>query len=86
MYKIVPTYIKGEWSTTEFEELSDFIEYILSIFSEPGLYGFTDIAYKFNSEAPQRIKDFIVCDVAGKAQLLTAIDGLSAQGLSLIHI
>jgi hypothetical protein len=62
MYKIVPTYIKGEWSTTEFEELSDFIEYILSIFSEPGLYGFTDIAYKFNSEAKTFNKEGFYCN------------------------
>jgi len=70
MYKIVPTYNNGKWETTEFKEESDFIEYILSIFSEPGLYGFTDMAYEFNAEAkafndqgfycnsPFRSKDF----------------------------
>tara|TARA_R110002153_G_scaffold124970_2_gene271738 strand:+ start:2791 stop:4977 length:2187 start_codon:yes stop_codon:yes gene_type:complete len=70
MYKVVPTYNKGVWETTEFKEESDFIEYILSIFSEPGHYGFTDMSYVFNAEAkafneqgyycnsPFRSKDF----------------------------
>ena len=51
MYKTVPTYTNGEWSTTDFETEKSFIDYILSIFKEPGDYGFTDIAYIFNSEA-----------------------------------
>ena len=70
MYKTVPTYTKGQWTTTEFETEELFIEYISSIFKEPGLYGFSDIAFEFNKEAksfntqgfycnaPFRSKDF----------------------------
>jgi hypothetical protein len=62
MYKIVPTYRNGVWDVTEFEEESDFIEYILSIFSEPGLYGLTKIAYDFNAEAKAFNKDGFYCN------------------------
>ena len=70
MYKIIPTYHNGEWGTTEFIDEPAFIEYILSIFSEPGLYGFNEMAFEFNTEAkafneqgfycnkPFRSKDF----------------------------
>jgi hypothetical protein len=70
MYKTVPTHTNGQWTTTEFETEELFIEYILSIFKEPGLYGFSDIAFEFNKEAksfntqgfycnaPFRSKDF----------------------------
>ena len=70
MYKVVPTYYNGEWGTTEFIDKSTFLEYILSIFSEPGEYGLNNLSYKFNTEAksftdqgfycnkPFRSKDF----------------------------
>ena len=70
MYKTIPTYTSGEWTTTDFVTEESFISYILSIFKEPGEYGFTKIAYKFNDEAntfnaqgfycnaPFRSKDF----------------------------
>jgi hypothetical protein len=70
MYKTVPTHTNGQWTTTEFETEQLFIEYIFSIFKEPGLYGFSDIAFEFNKEAksfntqgfycnaPFRSKDF----------------------------
>lgn len=70
MYKVVPTYYNGKWETTEFIDKSAFLEYILSIFSEPGEYGLNNLSYKFNTEAksftdqgfycnkPFRSKDF----------------------------
>ena len=70
MYKSVPTYYNGEWITTDFETKKQFVDYILSIFSEPGKYGFNSLAKKFNKEAqtfntqgfycnkPFRSKDF----------------------------
>jgi|TARA_R110002096_G_scaffold75833_5_gene179264 hypothetical protein len=70
MYKVVPTYHNGKWGTTEFIDKSTFLEYILSIFSEPGEYGLNNLSYKFNTEAksftdqgfycnkPFRSKDF----------------------------
>ena len=51
MYKIIPTYNNGEWEVTEFVDKPAFVEYILSIFSEPGLYGLNALSYEFNTEA-----------------------------------
>ena len=70
MYKVVHTYHNGKWGPTEFIDKSTFLEYILSIFSEPGEYGLNNLSYKFNTEAksftdqgfycnkPFRSKDF----------------------------
>ena len=70
MYKSVPTYYNGKWIVTDFETKDNFIEFILSIFSEPGEYGFTILSKEFNREAkifneqgfycnkPFRSKDF----------------------------
>ena len=71
MYKSVPTYSNGKWSTTEFKEESNFIEYILSIFSEPGLYGFTEISYKFNSEAQAFNKNGFYCNTPFRSKDFT---------------
>ena len=71
MYKQIPTYNDGEWTTTEFFDEKEFIDYLLSIFKEPGEYGFNKTAFLFNKEArtfndqgfycnaPFRSKDFI---------------------------
>ena len=72
MYKIVPTYENGEWSSTEFETREDFITFVKSVFKEPGLYEFNETSKLFNAEArkfndegvyctaPFRSKDFII--------------------------
>tara|TARA_B110000211_G_scaffold56939_1_gene63489 strand:- start:711 stop:2894 length:2184 start_codon:yes stop_codon:yes gene_type:complete len=71
MSRIIPTYNKGEWGSTEFNSDADFREYLEGIFKEPGEYGFTKLALKFNEQArifnkegfycnsPFRSKDFI---------------------------
>ena len=71
MSRIIPTYNKGEWGSTEFNTDADFREYLEGIFKEPGEYGFTKLALKFNEQArifnkegfycnsPFRSKDFI---------------------------
>ncbi len=51
MSRIIPTYDNNKWTTTEFKNNLEFREFIESIFSEPGEYGFTEMAYKFNEEA-----------------------------------
>tara|TARA_R110000737_G_scaffold102213_1_gene135733 strand:- start:861 stop:3047 length:2187 start_codon:yes stop_codon:yes gene_type:complete len=72
MYKIIPTYQDGIWTTTEFLTIEDFREFISSIFSEPGMYKFDETSLLFNQEAkrfnaqgfycdkPMRSKDFMV--------------------------
>ena len=71
MYKQVPTYENGNWTTTDFFDEEEFINYLLSIFKEPGEYGFDETSFIFNQEArtfnkqgfycnaPFRSKDFI---------------------------
>jgi len=71
MYKTVPTYTNGEWSTTDFETEKLFIDYILSIFKEPGDYGFTDIAYIFNSEAKAFNKQGFYCNAPFRSKDFT---------------
>ena len=72
MYKAVPTYDNGEWTSTEFETSDDFKNFVLSIFKEPGKYEFNETSLQFNAEArkfneegvyclaPFRSKDFIL--------------------------
>jgi hypothetical protein len=72
MYKNIPTYQDGIWTTTEFLTIEDFREFIDSIFSEPGKYKFDETSLLFNQEAkkfnaqgfycdkPMRSKDFLV--------------------------
>ena len=62
MYKVVPTYNNGIWETTEFITKEDFIDYILSIFSEPGEYGFTKVTIMFNHEAKAFNKQGFYCN------------------------
>ena len=71
MSRVIPTYEKGEWGTTEFATDIDFREYLESIFKEPGMYEFNEVALLFNEQAqifnsegfycnaPFRSKDFI---------------------------
>ena len=70
MYRSIPTYKNGSWTTTEFETRQDFIDYVLSIFNVPGHYEFNELSFKFNEQAqifneqgfycnkPFRSKDF----------------------------
>ena len=51
MSRVIPTYEKGEWGTTEFATDIDFREYLESIFKEPGMYEFNEVALLFNEQA-----------------------------------
>ena len=62
MYKSIPTYSNGLWSTTEFVDVESFIKYLLSIFKEPGEYGFTKVSKVFNEEARAFTKQDFYCD------------------------
>ena len=73
MFKTIPTYIydSDTWETTEFETRESFIDFLWSIFKEPGKYEFDECSLKFNEQArlfdergyycnaPFRSKDFI---------------------------
>tara|TARA_Y100001938_G_scaffold59732_1_gene83385 strand:- start:1829 stop:4018 length:2190 start_codon:yes stop_codon:yes gene_type:complete len=71
MYKKIPTYKDGKWDHKEFKTKQDFIDFLLTIFKEPGQYQFDETALLFNEEAkkfnskgyycskPFRSKDYI---------------------------
>jgi len=71
MYKKIPTYKNNTWTYKEFETKESFIEFIYTLFKEPGQYDFDDTAYLFNEQAkifndqgfycdkPFRSKDYI---------------------------
>ena len=62
MYKIIPTYQDGNWSTTEFETREDFLEFLYSIFKVPGEYNFDETSNLFNKEAQTFNKLGFYCD------------------------
>jgi hypothetical protein len=73
MYLSIPTYdVKTEsWSHTDFETREEYVEFLWSIFKEPGKYEFDETSLLFNAEArkfnkfrlfctaPLRSKDYI---------------------------
>ena len=62
MYKSVPTYKKGKWTTTDFESKEDFTKYIVILFKEPGQYQFDETALLFNTEAKTFNDQGFYCD------------------------
>ena len=61
MFISVPTYQNGLWSKTEFETREDFLDFILSVFKEPGFYNFNETSFQFNAEARKFNKDGFYC-------------------------
>ena len=68
MYKVIPTYNNGAWTTTKFESIESFREFIDSIFFEPGKYNFDETAYKFNEQAIKFNKQGFYCDKPFKSK------------------
>ena len=48
---IIPTYDNNQWTETEFKTTEEFIDFLLSIFKEPGKYNFDDLSLKFREQA-----------------------------------
>lgn len=61
MFIEVPTYESGSWTTTDFETREDFRDFLVSIFKEPGLYSFNEVAFEFNGEARRFNADGVYC-------------------------
>jgi hypothetical protein len=71
MFITVPTYKNGQWTDTSFDTREDFRNFLLTLFKEPGQYGFDETTAVFQeqsdrfnklgyyTEAPFRSKDFI---------------------------
>ena len=53
MYKKIPTYddVKKEWGYTFFKTQKEFVEFLWSIFKEPGKYEFDETSLLFNEQA-----------------------------------
>ena len=77
MSRIIPTYENGKWDTTEFNTDADFREYLEGIFKEPGEYGFTKLALKFNEQARIFNKEGFYCNQRRLKQIgyLSATNG-----------
>ena len=72
MSRIIPTYDNDKWTTTEFKNDLEFREFIESIFSEPGEYGFTKMAYEFNAEAKRFNTEGVYCASPFRSKDFTA--------------
>ncbi len=62
MYRNIPTYHQGEWTVTKFGTEQEFIDYILSIFKEPGKYNFDETSFIFQTEAKKFNKQGFYCN------------------------
>lgn len=62
-YKKIPTYNNDSklWTETEFVERQDFVDFVLSLFKEPGQYEFDSTSFLFNAEARKFHKDKHFC-------------------------
>ena len=63
MYLEVPTYdaVTKEWSTTSFETKEEYVEFLWSVFKEPGKYEFDETSLIFNKEARAFNKSKVFC-------------------------
>ena len=50
-YTNIPTWDNGVWTTTSFETRTEFRDFVLSLFKEPGTYDFDETSFVFNEEA-----------------------------------
>ena len=70
-YTDIPTWDNGTWTTTSFETRTEFRDFVLSLFKQPGKYEFDETSflfreqankyndYKFYVAAPVKSKDYI---------------------------
>ena len=61
MNRLIPTYENGQWTTTEFHTSQEFIDFLLSIFKEPGKYEYDETAFLFNEQAKNFNKNGFYC-------------------------
>jgi len=63
MYIRIPTYDdrSGSWSHTEFASREEFVQFLWSIFKEPGQYNFDETSLKFNEQARIFNKERVYC-------------------------
>lgn len=64
----VPTWENGIWRETSFNTRDDFRLYILTLFKEPGEYGFDETSKEFNSQARKFKRDGFFCDAPNRSK------------------
>lgn len=60
-YIEIPTWENNKWLITSFKTREDFKSFVLSIFKEPGKYGFDETSSQFNKQARIFNKDKLYC-------------------------
>lgn len=70
MYIKVPTYdaMTDVWSHTEFATREEFVEFLNSVFKEPGKYNFDITSLKFNEEARRFNRDKMFCSAPNRSK------------------
>jgi hypothetical protein len=68
IYKEVPTYDNGIWTTTVFNTREEFRDFLVPLFKEPGKYHFDDVSLIFNAEARKFQKQKYYCDAPIKTK------------------
>ena len=68
MNRKIPTYKDGEWDYTTFQSDESFIDFLLSLFKEPGKYKFDEYAFIFNQEARNFNTDGFYCSSPFKSK------------------
>jgi len=57
----IPTWENNQWTVTSFDTRDDYRDFVLSIFKEPGLYGFDQTSFLFNEQARLFNKNGLYC-------------------------
>ena len=67
-HKEIPTWDNGTWTETVFEDRNEFIEFVHSVFKEPGKYDFDDTSLLFNEQARLFKKNGFYCNAPFKTK------------------
>jgi hypothetical protein len=68
IYKEVPTYKDGIWTSTIFNTREEFRDFLVPLFKEPGKYNFDETSLIFNAEARKFQKQKYYCDAPIKTK------------------
>ena len=66
----IPTYDKDQWIETEFKTSEEFIDFLLSIFKEPGEYNFNELSLKFREQASNLMNLVFIVNLLLKVKTL----------------
>ena len=68
IYKDIPTWDNGTWSTTDFESREEFASFVRDLFKEPGKYALDETSLEFNSQATKFNTQGFYCDAPFKSR------------------